>query len=447
MISRRRWLAHAAAWPTLGALASLDWISQVQAADYKALLVMYLAGGHDGNNMLIPVDGLYTSYQKARPTMAFAKSALTALPGKHIDHQLALSPALQPLATLFEQQRLAIVANVGALVEPTTVAAVRDGKAKVPPFLGSHFDQQQWVQGWMGDEDQSGWGGRAMDRMPPELKTFHPLIATTSDFTAVVGLTTPLAVASNFSSNWGFVNLLASDESTRTLDWMSRLQSTNSFEAEFARTLRTRQLDAVEFARSQEKPVAASLAFPDTQLGRNMKFALNHMLYSRSKGARRQIYLVQDGGYDTHTGQDATGDPPGLEKLFNGVTTNLVDWDKATRESGLDGQVLTIVISEFGRTLDLAAGQGTDHAWGNHWMALGGGVRGGQVYGSAFPSMVVGGPDDVSPSFRPRGEWLPQFSTDQFMADALLWLGLPPGELVATMPNLQNFTKRSIGFI
>lgn len=446
-MDRRRFLTHAAAWPMLGALTSIDWVRQVQAADYKALVVLFLGGGHDGNNMLIPVDALHSSYAKARPSMAFAKTALKALPGRHIDHQLALSPALQPLSALFEQQRMAIVANAGALVEPVTVAAVRDGKAKVPPFLGSHSDQQQWVQGWMGDEDQTGWGGRAMDRMPAELKSFQPLVTTSSDYTAVLGQLTPLALATNFSSNWGFVNLLASDERTQVLDWMTRLQSTNAFEAEFVRTMRTRQLDSIEFARSQEKPVPASAMFPNTMVGRNMRFVLNHMLYSRSKGARRQIYLVNDGGYDTHTGQDATGDPPGLETLFSGVAANLLALDQATRETGLDGQVLTIVISEFGRTLDLAAGQGTDHAWANHWLAMGAGVRGGQVFGTQFPSMVVGGPDDVSPSYRPRGEWLPQFSTDQFMADALLWLGLPPSELTGAMPNLQNFTKRTVGFI
>lgn len=447
MIERRRFLAHAAAWPVLGTLASLDLLRQVQAADYKALVVLFLSGGHDGNNMLIPVDGLHSAYTKARPSMAFSKSMLTALPGRHIDHQLALSPALQPLAALFQQQRLAIVANVGALVEPVTVAAVRDGKAKLPPFLGSHSDQQQWVQGWLGDEDQTGWGGRSMDRMPTSLKTFQPLISTSSDYTAVLGQLTPLAVATNSSSNWGFVNLLSSDERTRVLDWMTRLQSANAFEAEFARTMRTRQLDAVEFAKSQAKLVPQSALFPDTFLGRNMRFVLNHMLYSRVRGARRQIYLVQDGGYDTHTGQDSTGEPPGLELLFNGVTSNLLAFDQATRETGLDGQVLTVVISEFGRTLDLAAGQGTDHAWANHWMVMGAGVRGGRVYGTAFPSMVVGGPDDVSPSFRPRGEWVPEYSSDQFMADSLQWLGLPPGELLNAMPNLQNFAKRSIGYI
>lgn len=447
MMRRRQFLAHAVAWPLLGTLASLDGLRSVQAADYKALVVVFLSGGHDGNNMLIPVDGLYSSYEKARPSLVFPKSALSALPGRHIDHQLALSPALQPLATLFEQKRMAIVANVGALVEPLTVASVRDGKGKLPPFLGSHSDQQQWTQGWLGDEDQTGWGGRAMDRIPPEFKTFHPLVATSSDCTAVLGQTTPLAVATNSNSNWGFVNILAADDRARALDWMSRLQSANTFEAEFSRTLRTRQLDAVEFALSQDKPAPASALFPDTYLGRMMRFTLNHMRYSRNKGARRQIYLVQDGGYDTHTGQDSTGDPPGLEKLFSGVATNLLAMDKATKDSGLDGQVLTVVISEFGRTLDLAAGQGSDHAWGNHWLALGAGVRGGQVYGSAFPSMVVGGADDVSPAFRPRGEWLPQFSTDQFMADALLWLGLPASELVTAMPHLQNFSKRGIGFI
>jgi len=147
--------------------ATLAGIRDVQAADYKALVVVFLSGGFDGNNVLIPVDGAYSDYAKARPVLALPKDSLVSLSGSHIGHKFALSPANRALARLFEQKRLAVVANAGALVQPTTMDQIRNNTAKLPPFMGSHTEQEQWIQGWMGAEDLSGWGGRALDASLP----------------------------------------------------------------------------------------------------------------------------------------------------------------------------------------------------------------------------------------------------------------------------------------
>jgi uncharacterized protein (DUF1501 family) len=188
--------------------------------------------------------------------------------------------------------------------------------------------------------------------------------------------------------------------------------------------------------------------FPDSQIGRDLRFLAKQLPYSKQAGARRQVYLVQDGGYDTHTDQLSTDmSNPGLETRLNAVATRMNAFDASIQAAGMNNDVITVVMSEFGRTLDPAAGAGSDHAWGNHWFALGGPVKGGVVYGNTFPTLQTGGPDDASSYDPKRGQWIPQFSSDQFMADLIQWMGLTPAQAVAVMPNLLNFPTKTIGFI
>jgi uncharacterized protein (DUF1501 family) len=115
--------------------------------------------------------------------------------------------------------------------------------------------------------------------------------------------------------------------------------------------------------------------------------------------------------------------------------------------AGMNNDVITVIMSEFGRTLDPAAGAGSDHAWGNHWFAVGGPVKGGMVYGNTFPTLQTGGPDDASMYNPKRGQWIPQFSSDQFMSDIVRWLGLTPAQALAVLPNLANFSAKTIGYL
>jgi uncharacterized protein (DUF1501 family) len=382
-----------------------------------------------------------------------SKDSLLRLSGSHIGHSFALTPSVRPLFGLFARKRVAVIANVGALIQPTTIDQVRNRSVKLPPFLGSHSDQEQWIQGWMGDEDRSGWGGRTMDLMPVSMRSRQPLISVANNYTALLSNSTPLSLAdSNGNSNWGMAKIGdPSNSATQRLEWASRLQSTNPYEAEFARSMRAAYLDSQEFVQGRSKGPVPTGDFPTasfTQLPRDLSFVAKHIGYSKAAGAQRQIYLVQDGGYDTHTGQLDTGDAnPGLDRRLQVVAQSLEAFDKSVVDMGLDSQVLTLVISEFGRTLDPAAGGGSDHAWGNHWFAMGGVVKGGTVYGNAFPTLQTGGPDDASLYNPKRGQWIPQFSSDQFVADAMRWMGLSAEQVVAAMPNLANFKTRTIGYI
>jgi uncharacterized protein (DUF1501 family) len=452
--NRRSFLAGAGAVSLASVGAALSPIGRVQAADYKAVMVVFLSGGFDGNNVLVPLDGAYTDYSKARPSLALPKDSLLRLSGTHIGHTFGLTPSIRPLHELFERKRVAVVANVGALVEPTTMNQVQNRTAKLPPFLGSHSDQEQWIQGWMGDENRSGWGGRSFDQLSIEMRSRQPLIALARDYTALVSNQTPLSLAdSGGNANWGVANIgNPQDSITQRLEWATRLQSPNAYEAEFARSMRTAFLDSQEFAQGRLKGPTPTgdfpMSFTFTNLPRDLAFVAKHIGYSKAVGAQRQIYLVEDGGYDHHTGQlDTGGNNPGLDSRLQAVGQSLSAFDKSMVDMGLDSQVLTLVISEFGRTLDPAAGAGSDHAWGNHWFAMGGAVKGGVVYGDTFPTLQTGGPDDASLYNPKRGQWIPQFSSDQFVADAVRWMGLTTEQAVAAMPNLANFKKRGIGYI
>ena len=450
MINRRNFLSHAGAVSLAGIATTLASVSDVQAADYKALVVVFLSGGHDGNNILIPLDAAYNDYAKARPDLALPKDSLVKLSGSHIGHQFGLSPASKALANLFDQKRMAVIANVGALIQPTSMSQYKNNTVKLPPFMGSHTEQEQWIQGWMGDEDTTGWGGRAMDLMSADLKNQQPLVAMARDYTALVSHQTNMSQANSRSgSKWGDAELSDPKNLARQrLEWASRIQSNSVYEAEFSRSMRAAYNDTVQFALGQKYGTAPSGLFTSERIGSDLRYLARHLSYSKQTGARRQIYLVQDGGYDSHANQLSTSTTtPGLEMKISAVADNLSAFDSSIQSYGLNNDVVTVVMSEFGRTLDPAAGFGSDHAWGNHWFAMGGPVKGGSIYGSTFPSLVTGGVDDAS-LYKPyRGQWIPQFSSDQFMADLLGWLGLTPAQALAVMPNLTNFPQKNIGFI
>lgn len=450
MINRRELFKHAGAVSLAGIGSSFISLKDVEAADYKALVVVFLSGGHDGNNVLVPLDSAYSDYAKARPALALPKDSLVRLSGSHIGHTFGLSPANRALATLFEQKRLAVVANVGALIQPTTLDQVRNYTAKLPPFMGSHTEQEQWIQGWMGAEDLSGWGGRALDAMPNEWKLRQPLVALARDYTAVIGNSTSLSLTNSYGGpRWGAADLNSSGDIVRQrVEWASRLQSSNTYDYEFSRSLRAAYLDSIEFAKGQSSGPEPVGNFPDAMVGRDLRYLAKHLPYSKQAGARRQVYLVQDGGYDTHTSQMSTDTSnPGLELRLADVSNSLSAFDASMQAAGMNNEVLTVVMSEFGRTLDPAAGEGSDHGWGNHWFVLGGPVKGGLIYGSNFPTLQTGGVDDASIYNPKRGQWLPQFSSDQFMSDIVRWLGLSPAQALAVMPNLNNFSAKTIGFL
>jgi uncharacterized protein (DUF1501 family) len=414
---------------------------------YKALVVVHLQGGHDGHDLLVPMDGAYTDYTRARESIALAQSGLTAFARSHLDQRLGLNNALAPLMPLFERQQLAFLVNAGPLVQPATAADVLNRRVAVPPFLFSHPEQSQYVQGWMGDEDPSGWAGRAMEALGP---TKAPLVSVDQGAaTLVLGQRSRMVSMNSYNSRWvGPADLAsATNPWTQTLAGLTRLQSPVTVETELARSLRATFLDAQELSLAGERWPEPQANFEANDIGRRLRAVARFLPYYRSAGASRQVFSLEWGQFDTHANQRYTGESAtmGLDPQLAQLASALVAFNDAVTAAGMANEVVLLVISEFGRTLDPASGRGSDHAWGNHWMAMGGPVRGAQMYGARFPRLLLGGPDDGDPGR--RGYFVPQMSTDQVAADALAWLGVPLATMDTVMPNLRNFTQKTVGYL
>jgi uncharacterized protein (DUF1501 family) len=438
---------------TLGAGLGLHNLasSQSQSGGYKAVVLLFLNGGNDGNDIIVPTDGAFKDYQKARPSIALGSDSLTPFAGTLMNHRMGLNSALSPLMPLFQQKRLSFLVNAGPLVQPTTVADVLNRRAKLPPFLYSHPEQVQIVMGWTGDEDPSGWAGRGIEGMPNYKSFKAPLMALDGQgATLVTGQKSRyMAANSNFSRNLGEANLLDSNNSmTRAIESLTRLQSDNQVQAEYARTFRASFLDAVELAKVDQVTPQPAGNFANTDIGRKMKFLARSMNYYRTAGASRQVFSAQWGSFDTHTNQRGAatnGSQGGQDSQLAELAAALTAFDDSIKAAGMDQEVVVLVASEFGRTLDPASGLGSDHAWGNHWWAMGGPVQGGQMLGHHFPSLVLRGADDADPGG--RGYWVPQIASDQVAGELLTWLGLPQDKLVQVLPNLANFSNRKVGFL
>jgi uncharacterized protein (DUF1501 family) len=226
------------------------------------------------------------------------------------------------------------------------------------------------------------------------------------------------------------------------------LQSSLPVEAEFSRTFKGIFSDNVELAKLPHSALDSTANFADTDIGRRLRATTKLARYYKSLGANRQVFLIDWGRFDTHANQryqSEQGAPDGQDTQLRELSQALVSFQNAIEAAGMANEIVTLVMSEFGRTLDPAAGFGSDHAWGNHWMVMGSPVKGGQFYGQTFPRLILEGPDDADPGG--RGHFLPQLPCDAVAADLVQWLGLPPADLLRVFPNLANFSAKGVGFV
>ncbi len=446
MIDRRHFLGAAGALATGSLLGGASSSGRAAGEDYRALVVVYLNGGNDGHNVLVPTDAAYNDYQSARANLAIPKSSLKALAGSAAGHTFGIHPSLAPLAALYDARRLGFVANVGPLVEPATAAQVLDRAVRVPPFLLSHSEQTAIVQGWTVADDNSGWAGRGLEGLAPELR--HPLSAVTMDTnrTLVLGRQSPVTFMPPGGTRWWGRADLAYPETAaaQSLNRMARWQFANPYEAEFARTLGYAVSDSTHLTRAflAATPPAGDFG-ADEWLANNLRSLASVLPVFKAEGLRRQVFLAHWGGFDTHTNQRGV-DANTQDMQFVSLGKALRAFDDANVANGMDSTVVTLVMTEFGRTVRPGSGGGSEHAWGNHWFAFGGPVAGGTVHGS-FPSAVLGGPDDGDEG--KNGRHVPTIASDQVGATLMAWLGLPPTEFETVFPNLANFSQKTVALL
>ena len=439
--------AFGTAAPLLATLTRFGIASAATApAGYKALVCVFLYGGNDYGNTLVPYDqASYNAYSSNRQALAtprdqLAATALTpsvALPNAR---SMALAPQLAPLKPMFDAGRLGVMLNLGNLVQPTTLAQYQARSVPLPPKLFSHPDQTNVWQEAAPENLNTGWGGRISDLLMSS-NTYPTFTCVNVTQNAIfmagqqvdqyqISSAGPTAINGLNRSIYG-----ASGVSTalRTLITTPRSQW---FEQDLNQ-IASRSIDA------QAASATALAAVPPfaTPYDSTNSLAMQLQMVARIIAARtalgngRQVFFVSLGGFDLHDNLVAQH-PVVLGK----VASALASFYNTTVELGVANQVTAFTSSEFGRTLT-SNGDGSDHGWGSHHFVLGGAVNGGRYWGQ-LPEVSVNGPDDVG-----QGRLLPTTSVDQLAATLGTWMGLSDTDLATVLPQIGNYSTRNLGFM
>ena len=441
---------------TMGALRLLNASLSAQTlpgnGDFKALICLFLYGGNDGNNVIIPHDTSgYAAYALARDILTVPRTDLNLLTLPSGDgRDFGLHPSLKRMAGLFNGGKAAMVGNVGTLVGPLTKAQYLAGGAAVPPYLFSHSDQQvQWQTSLPDSTQKIGWGGRLADLMQSlnggSQISMNISLAGTNYFqvgnevfqyqvdqNGSVGLT-------QYDATWSPVK----EQYSAVRDVMGHSYG-HIFEQEYVNVigraisndtlLKTVLATVPDYADKFTASTDASGNLSD--LASQLRMILRLITAQNALGMRRQIYFAAVGGFDTHDNQLAA-----QAELLTMLDNGLADFYQGTADIGHANDVTLFTASDFSRTYN-SNGKGSDHAWGNHHFVLGGGVRGGNIYGG-MPDFTVAGPNDTGD----RGSWIPGVSTDEYSATLAKWFGVSAANMPMVLPNIGRFANPDLGFM
>ncbi len=465
-------------------VSSLDRLSIVNAmvnqqpevaSDYKALVCVFLNGGSDCNNMVVPYTGYSDAngYDATRTAsgLAIPKTALVQIsPPNQGGNVFGLHPNLSPevanaaqapgLLKPWTDGKLAILCNYGSLLQPTTKAQYQSnaGGAFRPYQLFSHSDQiNQQTTSIVKTTGQTGWGGRIADNtgslngvtvLPMSLSVAGSNLFQTGVTTRQIAIGTG-TLANVLSLAWGgpaSANPFTTGSSFRQLLGFDNGHALIKGGTDTMNTA----LNADQILNQPDPTLTAT--FPGTGLGNQLKQVAKLIKIKDTLGMHRQIFFCSIGGFDTHTNETSTD--PTQPNQAGGQGNLLTTFSQAARAfydemaaQGNSNSVTLFTLSDFGRTFQPsgsgAASVGTDHAWGSHAFIMGGAVLGGTFYG-AYPTLDVNGPDDDGGK---RGRWIPTTSIDQYGATLAAWYGLPANLLTTVFPNLSKFPTQNIGFL
>jgi uncharacterized protein (DUF1501 family) len=445
MVSRRGFIRIGAA--TVGSLALrpfgvLPALAQ-SGPDYRALVCVFLFGGNDSNNTIIPTDDTnFSAYQSIRGSLALTSSELspvTSVSGA----PFGFHSKLAEVASLFSSKELAVVANTGPLVQPLTRAQYQNQQATIPLNLFSHADQQlAWQTSIAQGHSPTGWAGRAADYIASQnlnSSSFPSFFSVAGNALEGIGVSTqPVALAPGQSLTLaGFNSSAASQARLGSVETLLTTESGVSLVQAANDTLSHSMSDASALAAALAKSTALKTTFPSTAIGAQLKQVAQIIQVQSYLGMRRQIFFCSLGGFDTHAGELETHN-----NLYPQLSPALSAFYNATQELGMAQNVTTFTESDFSRTFQPTTTDGSDHAWGSHHMVLGGAAQGGQIYGK-FPTFELAGPDDTDT----RGRWIPSTSIDQYGATLCSWFGIPATALGTVFPNLANFPVSNLGFL
>jgi len=424
--------------------------------EYKALVCVFLQGGNDSNNVVVPnyTEG-YAQYSSARAAQGLAlpqASLLPVTPPSMGGQVYGLHPALTDVKTLWDQGKVAVACNVGPLVRPITRAEYQSGAPR-PYQLFSHSDQvEQFRTAVSTGRAPTGWGGRLADR------------TAVLNQGAAISMVTSIAGANIFNVGLNSQPLIVTPAPTP----LNQVLTLTGFEAgtegdarrAALNNIRTRDLDrtmiqatsvltqqAVNVSLQLSQNPTLTVTFPNTTLGNQLAQVAKLMKFRTQLNMSRQIFFVQLPGFDTHTSQLTN-----QNTLLVQLNAALKAFYDETVAQGIASQVTTFTMSDFNRTFNPAgsgSGVGSDHAWGSHHFIIGGAVNGGNFYGrptsngTYFPTLVNNGPDDAET----RGRFIPTASVEQYAGTLSKWFGLPDADIPIAFPNSANFPVMDLGFM
>ena len=453
-VSRRAFIKRASALSLAGSatpfvlnLAAIGEAAAATATDYKALVCVFLYGGNDYANTLVPYDtAQYAVYQAQRPGLFYAQSALTGTvlaPSVPLANggQYALAPQLAKLSPIFNAGKMAIALNVGTLIQPTTKAQYLAKSVQLPPKLFSHNDQQSFWQASSAEGAASGWGGRMGDLFQAGNGTSTLTCINVSGnavFLAGKSAIQYAVTSAGPASLTARTQLGGSAAAATLLQTMIKAGGPHLFQAELGR-VSTRALDLnAQVSSALAAAPATTTAFPaavdpSSSLGAQLAMVAKLISVGKELGAKRQVFFVSSGRFDNHDE---------LSTLHPVLLTNMADALRAfydtTVELGVSQQVTTFTASDFGRTLN-TNNDGSDHGWGSMHFVLGGAVKGGRYYGTN-PVLGNNGPDDVG-----QGRLLPTMAVDQYAATLASWFGVSGADLATVIPSINNFAGSTLG--
>lgn len=451
--SRRAFLRRSAtlgiaggAAPFVTQLAAIGEASAAVASDYKALVCVFLYGGNDYANTLPPYDAAsHALYATARPGLAHLRDALTATALNPLNslggRQYALAPTMAPLLPLFDAGRMAVVLNVGTLVRPTSKAQYQANSVALPPKLFSHNDQQSYWQASSAEGATSGWGGRIGDLLQSgngsaaltciSASGNAVYLSGRSSIQYVTGTNGPTSLINNASTLYG-----SSAAATALRSLMGGARA-HLIENEHA-TISKRALDLYAQVNGAlgSAPAANFPLFPaGNSLADQLKIVARMISVSQELGAKRQVFFVSIGGFDMH--DFLVRDHP---TQIGRVAEAMRAFYDTTAALGVADKVTAFTASDFGRTLT-QNDDGSDHGWGAMHFVVGGAVNGQRIYGTP-PAIGHNTPDDVG-----QGRLLPTIAVDQYAATLASWFGVSDANLSTVLPNIGNYSARTLGFV
>ena len=443
-ISRRefhRLLGGAGALAAAGQLGRSASVAQ-SASNYKAMVGVFLFGGNDAWNMVVPTDSRYAGYAASRGAgLALQQSALMPLSGT----AFGLHPSFKWLQPAWDEGALNVVLNSGTLFQPLTKTLYQTRADLRPLNLMSHSDEQNHWQGLRArDVNLDGFMGRIADKLGAS--SVPQLMSIAGSTLALIGKTSsPLVVPSTGTLVRNGYNAATTDAAVRarqsgldafadasamgTVSDLSGKSISSSYaQAAQANTILTSTTSTVD--QYFKNPTTGATLTSDVS---RQLLRVARLIEARgSLGHQKQVFFASQGGYDTHSNQvDANNTATGTQaNLYNDLGLALAAFYAAMKGLGVQDQVTAFTMSDFGRVYKANAQRGSDHAWGSNHLVVGGALTNQTVHG-LYPNTALGGPDDANTD----GRWIPTIAQEEYIGAIAQWFGVAAADMPYVFPN------------